>query len=1002
MAILSSTILFVLLLILLFSYKTQPIISEKLGHKFHALAGVQAIVLSLQVGFIFWNFFQAMPQNFGDFISGRVGFLMQNKSAEFHAIYLAILFFVLAYFIICWIYSGWVSKTDSMDQVGKLSLYSLIPSAFLIGQWLTTKTTIYLLGFSSASILIGLVTILGLRFLNKFFFLQLTNIFEIGVKIILTFYFFILSGAGVIILFTRTGCLNCKRETGLGWIVLVALVILMVLSKKNELRRKINVLVVASQIPIPLLLSAFLSPPIYLKNGGVSRIDFNNELYILLIALCFFAWLDIYKRFKKMGGAPDEYGMISPWVLLIILISLQPNYISWPSISPDDYHAGEFYLPWWLFDKHNYLPYLEYQPTRGLVNYVPGLLSWLFFDNTLSGQSVISNLFSSLYISLGFLAIRHWTDDFVAFLVCSSTLSAAFTGLAGGAIVIIFSLVVLFKSINRYSFLVCLWIWLVLSLSITIYQITEAAAFILCTIPLGIYLTVKSYQKSRKQLVLSLIFLLIFLITLVVFTNVDSIGITIFRYILEQASVNDVAHGVIWQYPPRGEAAQMISNGPLWQFFRFSWILLIVPIVYRIATLSRKDKPIEALFLVAYLILCISLIPRSANRIDAVAFSRPYSTSIILVVFGAPMLLPAIGNSNKRASSLLIMALLFGVLGSQERFLQSPWKLINQIIREPPQTVYGSAIGLGGVGESVLMDANQVERQMQIKSVLDQILLSDETYYNLTNHNSDYAFQMRPNPVPYTSFYNAPTTSQQVRAINELERRGVPLVLIDGENILWDGGPLSLRSYHIYQYLLGKYLPFQDEFGRTWMIRKNETDRLSKTNYSIVSEQEVPKILNLVFRQKDLQGIPASWGNSYESLNSKLRNPIDILSSDGVSNSHNLKEKSGEWTATGNDPWLVFSLPSNVQGDMLYIEVEQANCRGQMQIFWSTNLYKGFTEDQSFVFNFVGSQFLIPVSSAPSWALSDYITEIRIDVPNRNCRVRFNNIVLYERIINYE
>jgi hypothetical protein len=254
--------------------------------------------------------------------------------------------------------------------------------------------------------------------------------------------------------------------------------------------------------------------------------------------------------------------------------------------------------------------------------------------------------------------------------------------------------------------------------------------------------------------------------------------------------------------------------------------------------------------------------------------------------------------------------------------------------------------------------------------------------------------------VAYPASYNAPSEPEQLRSIERLEKAHVPLALIQAENIVWDGAPLSLRNFLIYRYLIDNFLPFKDEYGRIWMIRKNEVGRLAETGYQIAESEEAVTLLSEPFWKKNLFELPVSWGRAADTLSNRLTNPVDILQDSVVLGSHSLEEVNPrEWKITGKDPFLVFQIPSGTKGDVLFIEMDR-EIPGTMAIFWTSNLLPEFGEQQYYVFGSESTHYMIPVSSAPSWYLSETVQQLRVDLPEQfSGQVKFEKILLFDRVI---
>ena len=350
---------------------------------------IQTLTLTLQIGWIAWNRFRTFSQPYNDFISGAIGFGNQNKAAEYYALYTAVVVFVLLLFFIAKVYEVVLNNRIEVRQgVLRLSFYAIIPSMILVGQSLRMSDISYLLKLSSIFIILSIATIYLLHILINRSIIEPAMTFETGGKFILAILFLGLSDIGFSLLLSRVKYTSYHVGI-LSIIVLVCCLVFYLINKTKQLitfKKGLDVFFSASQLGVPFLFSVFASPPILLQNGRLAIFLYKPILYILLLALFVLSFIDIFLRFKK-----GKYGNlhISPWVLLAILVYLQSGPLGWPGISPDEYHSGEFYLPWWLFNKYGYLPFINYQPARGLINYIPGFLSWLFSDNTASGLQVI-------------------------------------------------------------------------------------------------------------------------------------------------------------------------------------------------------------------------------------------------------------------------------------------------------------------------------------------------------------------------------------------------------------------------------------------------------------------------------------------------------------------------------------------------------------------------------------------------------------------------------------
>jgi len=1000
MILLISMICVLLSFILIIRQKKAFLHLEHIPWQIYILSTLQAFVLSIQLGRLFWSFFLKFPQNYSELVTGNIGFAYQNKSAEYFAIYAIIISFTVFLIGILFINGRYPENQEFKNCALRNSVYGLIPSFVMLGQSLRILNTKYLLLLSTCFILLSLIVNLILLILNKKNLIKPEETKNIGVKLMLIPIFLVLSEVGVRVFLTRLNLSSYKYGTLIFAVGILYILIIIGKKRLTTYSNKLNLGVFISQLAVPLLFFILLAPPAVLIDGTISIIPFKPPLLFLVLGLVIFSIIDIYKRFLYEEKAPAvQWQCVSPWALVALLVLLQSGTIGWPGISIDEYHSSEFYSPWWLFDHFGYLPYVDFEPARGLINYVPGFLAWLFYDNTFAAQNLINNQFAALYVFGAFFTFRSVVGDLVSFLMVGSFFF--FAGVpTGGVILSIVSLVIFYKSINRKNYIKSLWIWLILSSINALIYVAEGSSFVIGTLPIAFWLLYRSYRQSRKNVWISVGAFGLIIGILSLTTKVGIIVLSAARYLIEQSGVNDVAHGIAWQFPISG-INEMVTSGYLWQFIRFSWILLLIPIVvFLIRNRNDEKSRTNQLFLVSLFIMCIILIPRGAGRIDASAFSRPGYVSVGVIMCGLPLvLLPNINKPSVLAILPLCFALVFGLLGIQESQISNAINLPLQSIWEPNYTINGKSLGLLNIGTKVAINEDQLRRQLEIKTVLDQILDPQETYYDATNHSADYGIQGRPSPVASLAPYNIPSESQQLRVVDQLEEKQIPLALIQAENINHDGGTLSMRNFTIYNYLLSKYIPFIDEFGRVWMVRDGQEYRLGGTNLQIGNAQERLALLTQTFFQKDIAGIPSSWGNSITNLSDKLMNPQNILVEDNIMGVNDIKLlPDGRWETIGLDPYIVLEIPQNATGDLVYLEFDRIVTGEYMQIFWNADDNPEFTEDQSMLFSTASSKYLIPVSAAPSWKEANLIKKIRIDLPNGfKGNIALTRVIIYDR-----
>ncbi|TLM97528.1 hypothetical protein FDZ73_24885, partial [bacterium] len=314
----------------------------------------------------------------------------------------------------------------------------------MLGQSLRLPSTRYLLLVSAGATALSVGVVFLLLILVKMKLVQPGQTRNLGIKFMLIVVFLGMSELGLGIFLRRLGIMPYQRWLITGLCALIYLAGLVFFRKQTRgIERKVNLGVLLSQLGVPLLFAVLFTPPAKLLDGTTVVLPYKPVLLIFVLGLILVSLFDIIRRFVRENKGDDgAILMISPWALFAILMFLQSTTIYWPGIATDEYHMGEFYLPWWSFQQFGHLPYLDYEPARGLVNYVPGFLSWLFYDNSFGAQYQVTNQFSALYVFISFFAFRSLVGDFFAFLMVGSLYYYA--GLPTGGIVLALAGLVIF------------------------------------------------------------------------------------------------------------------------------------------------------------------------------------------------------------------------------------------------------------------------------------------------------------------------------------------------------------------------------------------------------------------------------------------------------------------------------------------------------------------------------------------------------------------------------
>lgn len=948
-------LIFFFLLTILYDFNSNLNLSKKVVFAII----LQSIVISISLGYYFWSFLSKFPQKFLYPISGNVSFEFENKDSDILAIYFCILVFLISFILIKNLYKNFEIGID-------YAYISLIPFAILLGQWIKVENTKNLLFISLIFVLIDILikTILKILIKNNKIKLEDFNFFY--KNIIHISFFFLFSSFGIFLFTNRIGLFVSLKNVILFILFLILTLIL--------LKKKLDFFLILSQVGLPFLLSVFLAPVIIAPHGEKSYFPYKNlNYYILFILFVIFIYNILKKFFIKENKNISK--LIAPTSIALILILLMTGPYNWPYINKDDFHLGHYFLPWYLLKEFGQFPFLECQPAYGLLNYLPGFLSYIFYDGTYSGISMVGNHYIGIFLLILFFTLKKEIGIYIPIILIilgRGSFASLYT-------IYFFSIAIFLFLLNskiKKHFLFFLWIFS--SAFLFLWSIPDGVPLVLGTIPFGIFLFIESIKNKRKVFIKLLIIFFLILFSLSFFTDFEKIFLNGIKYLIENANVNTIAQGIKWDLPP---GKKRITLGPLWQFLRVFWIFIPVFLLFLIIFKRKEIISNKKIFflLIFLLISIIFLIPRAFGRIDKGEFSRPYAPNFLLF-FVFPILIFPFINKEYKIYFILIFSILLGAIGYPNTSIEHSLGTLNNLkIYKAENTISGEREGLSGIGKQVIMDLKQLERQKNLRKTLKNLLKKGETFYNTTNHNADYIFQGLPIPTRYYTIYDISSKYFQMEVIKELKEKEVPLVLISSENYIFDGGTLPFRAPEVYFYLLENYTPFEGDSGYIWMIKKNETKRL-EGKYEIKDLKGQIELLNKAFFMKNLKYLPASWGASIVSISKKLEKEVGIKDINLV----DIKgiEKKGKFLITcADDQYLVFEVPPNIRADYFYIYLKGLkNEKDKMQIFWANDLYPSFDEKNSQIFNFSKfGKYLIPISYSPSFKVQSKRRFIRLD-----------------------
>lgn len=196
-------------------------------------------------------------------------------------------------------------------------------------------------------------------------------------------------------------------------------------------------------------------------------------------------------------------------------------------------------------------------------------------------------------------------------------------------------------------------------------------------------------------------------------------------------------------------------------------------------------------------------------------------------------------------------------------------------------------------------------------------------------------------------------------------------------------------------WLDGDPIPFSDA---------NHTDTVQVLTNSRTVREYVASLLHRSFSVSDLQKIPASWGNSKDSLAGKMALIKDM--SDLTPNLHQLSPVDGAYRVDGLEPQLTFDISAlGLSGRDIGLLKLDFTCTGKnampkLQVFWWGDGRDQAFEQSSMSFTGEDGTLIVPVDASPWWLTLKKIKGIRIELQNAQACHTFSvgQIALYQRL----
>lgn len=756
-----------------------------------------------------------------------------------------------------------------------------------------------------------------------------------------------------------------------------------------------NKLLVLTQLSLPLLF-VFLIPQKVLDGDNlVSVYPTSSFLYYSITFLVLFSIGLIARKLFISSNSTTEY--ISSISFVAILFFIKTYLIVIPSVSSDDYHFGEFLLPFWSWLEYGQMPFQDIVPARGLINYLDGLLVNSFFELKASYFGFVKNFLMLFYIATLFLIIRKYVNLFFAFML---TLMFATFDIGVSGIDVFNAVLLVFLAhlviIRRYYKFLTFSLFLV-TVSI-LFAPGQGGILAISIAPLGVYSLYKIVSNDYKIALRFLSFLLIPYMLIIALTPLFDMLYGAILYAKEQSSLNSITYGTPWYFSVNSFANtnywlfEMVRSGYV-AIIGFSSIVLVKYLTNK-ELINRREVLVYGSII---LITSLLFIVRGAGRIDPGSFSRLGLATTFIVGILLPLL---IYHLFPRYKSMIAMGCIvfyisiFGYIGNSLSLNQLIAK-VDSKTQLPSNFQYTKGTNIENMGNGIFDDSH-IKRIVKIRNFLETVLDKHETFLNLTNRNALYFYLDRKPPIETGAYYNLVSEGQQQRAIEILSMNIPKVAIIEADNLTHDGVKLPLRSPLLYRFVMQNYQPLEVD-GIIYGIRN---DIFWKFNTQ-ASKQEQEKLYEKVFLTQDLQFIPSEWGNNFDKLSQKLTLVRKLNTVKGI---NHLNKIDNGYEVTGEDSFIMYDLNKTISGANAGYLSFNFNCLdktkgvNRFEVYFEGDRF-GFSENMVLRFNSTNDQNLVPLESNQRYLQLKNLDSIRIDItPDSSCK-RFNisDVTLFQK-----
>lgn len=684
-------------------------------------------------------------------------------------------------------------------------------------------------------------------------------------------------------------------------------------------------------------------------------------IYLEIILALFMSGYILFKRKKD----PEVKIYVTSFLSLAVFSSYLIPKGTISATPLEFFHYGEMSVPLHQLLRFGMIPYLDFMPIHGLCDYFHAGVWYLLFDGTYASfeaAMVIGNIILAVITALIYY---YFVDSKVLGMIC-----VLFFSLLGDryyyarwAFVLPF-IIIMFSKRIRQDFSKMLWSWVFLSILSISWNPSIGGACSLAMLPMILYegFCEKGYEKifeiwkkrkERKGQFLAYGFLLI----------LGLCYIPVFMEILKYLSQNST--GVL---VAAGDILKEKLAYPFMWFEMFGFLIPLLASLYFCIGLEGKNRKwavLEFLFLFLFnIIITKYTFLRIQNG------ERGMISLIVNVLFLIFVMFLPHGKGSRRNYVWMLVFLLpvIGIRG--ENLAEMPHKLfMRDSIPEEYEYVKGEEMGIPALGH-IFITEDLKNELVDFNEIANNLCGETYQFVDMTNQLAHYHILDKKMILPFSSVYNISNEVMQEKAIEVLDQLRPEVLAVAPE---WknDSGALSVRNYHLYQWLMqNEYVPCKYH-SVLFLTNSREIQDQYESAY-----EEFADCMHI----EDLKRLPIVWAdrNIRERNIRKAKVDAQIIDTNSVMLSEDTYE------ITDGETYFFYSFSKPVSGKeidflRIYLDIE-----GEEKPEYQGALYFMEADDgvkEGKYFKYKGTEeVLIPLSTSPYWSYSEKNQSIMVNL----------------------